>query len=309
MRNAFAQEITRLAAQDDRIILLSGDIGNRLFDSFKEQFPNRFYNCGVAETNMVGVAAGLAMQGFRPFCYTITPFLTYRCMEQIRIDLCYHCLPVTLIGTGGGLSYASLGVTHHSCEEAGMLRLLPNLTILMPGDPWELRACLPPLLTQNGPAYCRIGKKGEPNVHSSLPQFQIGTSLPVLEGNQVMILSMGTILPVAVAAAKMLATEGISTRVVSVPTLKPLNVDFLKETFLQFTLIATLEEHNRSGGLGSAIAEWMSDCPLNPQQLLRIGTDGTFFESVGDQDAAREHFGLTAKHIADAIASRWKTIK
>ena len=128
MRNAFAKQITRLAQQDERVVLLSGDIGNRLFDDFKAKCPGRFFNCGVAEANMIGMAAGMAMSGLRPFCYTITPFITYRCMEQIRVDVCYHDVPVVIVGTGAGLAYASLGATHHSCEEMGMLRLLPGLS-------------------------------------------------------------------------------------------------------------------------------------------------------------------------------------
>src|SRR6266404_7261945 len=146
VRNAFAKKITELAKQDDRVVLLSGDIGNRLFDDFKARVPTRFYNCGVAEANMMGVAAGLAMSGLRPVCYTITPFITYRCMEQIRVDVCYHHVPVVIVGTGSGLSYASLGATHHSCEEMGMLRLLPGLTVLAPADAMEVRGALEAVL-------------------------------------------------------------------------------------------------------------------------------------------------------------------
>src|ERR1051325_6833225 len=142
MRNAFSKGITALAATDPRVVLLSGDIGNRLFDDFKAACPGRFYNCGVAEANMIGVAAGLAMSGFRPVCYTITPFITYRCLEQIRIDVCYHEAPVTIVGTGSGLSYASLGATHHSCEEMGMLRLLPGMIVLAPADEIEVRGAV-----------------------------------------------------------------------------------------------------------------------------------------------------------------------
>ncbi|NDB36303.1 MAG: transketolase, partial [Flavobacteriia bacterium] len=142
MRNHFTKIITERARGDERIVLLSGDIGNRLFDEFKEVCPSRFYNCGVAEANMVGMAAGFAMQGFRPVCYTIAPFLTYRAMEQIRVDLGYHHLPVVLVGTGGGLAYASLGGTHHSCEELGMLRLIPGMTVAAPADAMELESVL-----------------------------------------------------------------------------------------------------------------------------------------------------------------------
>ena len=161
MRNAFAHEATRLASTDSRVVLLSGDIGNRLFDDFKKKHPDRFYNCGVAEANMIGVAAGLAMSGLRPICYTITPFITYRCLEQIRVDVCYHNVPAIIVGTGSGLSYASLGGTHHSCEEMGMLRLLPNLTVVAPADEHEVRGTLQAALAQSGPVYMRIGKKGE----------------------------------------------------------------------------------------------------------------------------------------------------
>src|SRR5438552_5228383 len=159
MRNAFADEVTKLAQGDSRLVLLSGDIGNRLFDKFKAHCPSRFYNCGVAEANMVGVAAGMAMSGLRPVCYTITPFITYRCMEQIRIDVCYHHVPVVIVGTGSGLSYASLGSTHHSCEEMGMLRLLPGLSVVAPADEVEVRGALEAALASKDPCYIRIGKK------------------------------------------------------------------------------------------------------------------------------------------------------
>src|SRR6266403_2630399 len=156
MRNAFAKEITKMAQEDSRVVLLSGDIGNRLFDDFKAKSPDRFYNCGVAESNMVGVAAGMAMSGLRPVCYTITNFITYRCIEQIRVDVCYHHVPVIIVGTGSGLSYASLGGTHHSCEEMGMLRRLPGLRVLAPADAMEVRGALRAALGQLNPVYMRI---------------------------------------------------------------------------------------------------------------------------------------------------------
>ena len=159
MRNAFAKYITALAQEDERVVLLSGDIGNRLFDDFKAKCPGRFFNCGVAEAKLVGMAAGMALSGLRPVCYTITPFLTYRCMEQIRIDVCYHHVPVIIVGTGAGLSYASLGATHHSCEEMGMLRLLPGMTVIAPADDAEVRGALKAVMQSPDPAYIRIGKK------------------------------------------------------------------------------------------------------------------------------------------------------
>ena len=300
MRNAFAKEITRLAQQDSRLVLLSGDIGNRLFDDFKAKCPARFYNCGVAESNMIGVAAGLAMSGLRPVCYTITPFITYRCLEQIRIDVCYHHTPVLIVGTGAGLSYASLGGTHHSCEEMGMLRLLPGLRVLAPADEMEVRAALKAVVKQSDPVYMRIGKKGEPVVHSREPELIIGKAIIMQPGKEVCLLSAGTVLPVAMKAAEILNQGGLSTQVVSFHTLKPLDTDLLKDAFARFKLVATLEEHSILGGLGGSVAEWMSEQPRLSARLLRFGTRDEFLHETCEQEEAREHFGLTP----DAVVTR-----
>src|SRR5262249_37748072 len=155
MRSAFADEVTKIAIEDERVVLLSGDIGNNLFDRFKVANNGRFFNCGVAEANMIGVAAGLALNGLRPIVYTITPFTTTRCLEQIRDDVCYHAVPVIIVGTGAGLSYAELGPTHHSCEDIAILRSLPGMTVLCPCDSVEVRLMLRESLKQDGPIYMR----------------------------------------------------------------------------------------------------------------------------------------------------------
>jgi len=303
MRNAFADEITALAQADERIVLLSGDIGNRLFDRFKEVCPNRFYNCGVAEANMVGMAAGMAMCGLRPVCYTIAPFLTYRCMEQIRVDLCYHNVPVILVGTGSGLAYASLGATHHSCEEIGMLRLLPGMTVMAPGDAWETRACLSAALAQDHPAYIRIGKKGEPLVHASRPEIHVGRGFQLSEGKKVALLSSGAMLPEVMALTKLLESQGIHPAVYSFPTIKPLDVDLLKKLFADFQVITTIEEHSVLGGLGGSIAEWKADHSEMPGRLLRFGTEDVFLHETCEQEEARAHFGLVPDKMAAKITS------
>lgn len=304
MRNAFAEELLSLARQDPRVVLLSADIGNRLFDKLKAEFPDRFYNCGVAEANMIGVAAGMAQSGLRPVCYTIAPFITYRCMEQIRVDLCYHHLPVTVVGTGSGLSYANLGGTHHSCEEMGMLRLLPGLTVAAPADSPELRSLLRDSLRQEGPVYLRIGKKGEPQVHPSVPELKLGRSLEVREGSEVCILSIGTVLPLAVETAELLATRGISARVVSFHTLKPLDKETLLDVFSRFKIVATLEEHSILGGLGGSVAEWLCDQPGLRGRLVRFGTPDEFLHLTCEQEEAREHYGLTAASLAKRLSDR-----
>jgi len=160
MRNSFAKSITDLSKKNKKIVLLAGDIGNKLFDNFKKIDKNRFFNCGVAEANMTGVAAGLAIQGFRPITYTITPFNTLRCLEQIKIDICYPKLPVIIVGTGAGLSYSALGATHHSLDDIAIMRALPNMNVVCPSDPIEVAHAIEHALKIKGPTYIRIGKKG-----------------------------------------------------------------------------------------------------------------------------------------------------
>lgn len=301
MRNAFAQEITRLGQQDPRVVLLSGDIGNRLFDEFKTLCPGRFFNCGVAEANMIGLAAGLALSGFRPVCYTITPFVTYRCIEQIRVDVCYHEAPVTIVGTGSGLSYASLGATHHSCEEMGMLRLLPGMNVLAPADSFEVQSCLQAALASGRPAYLRIGKKGEPRVHAAPPAFRIGEAIVLREGTDAVFAAAGTILPVALAAADLLAASGVSVGVASMPSVKPLDTAFLARVFGTCRVVGTVEEHSILGGLGGSVAEWLSEQDAPRARLVRFGTPDEFLHETGEQDEARAHFGLTAEKLAARI--------
>src|SRR5919202_2801879 len=249
MRNAFADELTRIGEADQRVVLLSGDIGNKLFDPFKAAAPERFFNCGVAEANLMGVAAGLALSGLRPVAYTITPFITTRCLEQIRVDVCYHEAPVTIVAVGAGLAYASLGPTHHACEDIAFLRALPNMTVVCPGDAFEVRAALRAALAHDGPVYIRMGKKGEPRVHDAVPAgFRLGRGLVLREGERVCLLSTGNMLPVAVEAGDRLRESGRSARVVSLPTVKPLDAALLADCFARFDVVATLEEHSLIGG-------------------------------------------------------------
>lgn len=301
MRNAFADEITSLGKKDPRIVLLSGDIGNRLFDNFKNDNGIRFLNCGVAEANMMGMAAGMAMSGLKPVVYTITPFTTTRCFEQIRVDVCYHEAPVTIVGTGAGLSYAPLGPTHHSLEDIGILRTLPGMTILCPCDKLELRVALRAAMCHDGPVYIRIGKKNEPTIHNDVPQFEIGKSICVRDGEDVCLLSTGNIMPVALDAAERLARERISSRVESVHTVKPLDEEMLGSVFERYCLVVTVEEHSIIGGLGSAVAEWMARVGIETRRLLSFGTKDEFLHEVGSQQYARARFGLTADSIAAAV--------
>jgi transketolase len=305
MRNAFADELTTLGNLDPRVVMLSGDIGNRLFDKFKDANPTRFFNCGVAEQNMMGVAAGMAMSGMRPVAYTITPFITSRCLEQIRTDACYHELPVTIVAVGAGLSYAGLGPTHHACEDIAFLRAIPNMSVVCPGDAFEVRGALRAAFKQDRPVYIRMGKKGEPVVHKAVPaDFAIGRAITIEQGHDVCLLSTGNMLPEAIEAAHALKAKKISARVVSFHTVKPLDEAMLTEAFAKFKLVVTVEEHSLIGGFGSAVAEWGVDGTLKSGQLLRIGTPDLFFKKSGEQEYAREQLGLTGHQIAERISKR-----
>lgn len=301
MRNAFADEVTQLARSDPRVVLLSGDIGNKLFDKFKEVDESRFYNCGIAEANMMGVAAGMALSGLRPFVYTITPFTTTRCFEQIRVDVCYHNAPVVIVGTGSGLSYAELGPTHHSLEDIALLRTLPGMRVLAPCDSAELRLAMRAVLEDSGPAYIRIGKKGEADIHPTSPEFTIGKAIIVRPGNDVALLCTGNMMSETLRAADVLMSKGISVEVVSFHTIKPLDGKYLKNAAARFKLLVTVEEHSRIGGFGSAVSEWraFTNCAV---QQISIGTDDEFMHEVGSQNYARVKYGLTAENIAARVA-------
>lgn len=301
MRNAFAAELLALAAEGEPVVLLSGDIGNRLFDEFKSRFPQRFFNCGVAESNMMSVAAGMALCGLRPVAYTIASFATTRCFEQIRVDVCYHNLSVIIAGVGAGLAYAANGPTHQSCEDIAILRTLPNMTVICPGAPCEVRLALREAVHHGGPVYLRLGKKGEPEVHPEIPAFTIGKGIIVRQGDDVCLLSTGNMLSVAMEAAENLERRGVSAQVVSLHTVKPLDEELIEDAFSRLSVVATVEEHSLLGGLGGSIAEWLADRPRMKARLVRIGTGDVFLHEAGGQTYVRERFGLTPDNIAEAI--------
>ena len=307
--NAFAKEMTLIAQNYDNVVLLSADIGNRLFNDYKKMYPDRFYNCGVAEANMTGMAAGMALSGLRPITYTITSFNTYRCFEQIRVDICYHNLPVVIVGVGSGLSYASLGATHHSCEDIAIMRTLPNMTIVCPGDALEVRQALRAAINYNAPVYIRIGKKNEPVVHTHPPEFSIGKGLILKEGSDVCFLSTGTMLPIAMEAATSLDKNGISTQVVSFHTVKPLDTDLLESVSNSFSFIATIEEHSIIGGLGSSISEFLMKQRRNNTPLLHcFGTPDFFLSKSQNQDRARKKAGLIPTNIIQTTIDLYSSL-
>ncbi len=303
MRNAFAEEILEIARQDERLIVLSADIGNRLFDKIKAEFPSRFYNTGVAEANTISMAAGLAASGFRPVCYTITPFITYRCYEQIRIDVCYHDMPVVIVGTGSGLSYAALGATHHSCEDIAVMRVLPGIHIAAPADALEVKACLRAAFNLGKPVYIRIGKKGEPVIHREVPDFKFGSWSVLRKGSGVCLLSTGNMLEPALKIADILASAKISASVVNCASIKPLDEEMLEKMLNSHDAVVTIEEHSLIGGFGGAVVEWVVDQNLDANKIIRFGTKDCFLHRVGEQEYARKQYGLGVHQITEKIES------
>ena len=299
MRNAFAREVTKLVKKNNNLVLLSGDIGNKLFDNFKAIAPDNFINCGIAEANMMGVASGLALSGLKPIVYTITPFTTTRCLEQIRIDACYHNVPVIIVGTGSGLSYASLGPTHHSLEDFAIFRAIPNITILAPADEVELQECLKGALKMNSP----VSKK--------MKNFKIGSSIKHSKGKDVCLIGCGTLMPEVLKAAQMLREKKISCRVESFHTIKPLDTKTLTSIFNSVKVVSIVEEHSIIGGLSGAISEWYSSSKAKRKNtsVLKFGVKDEFMHEVGSQAYARKKYGLTARDIFLKTFKAYQKIK
>ena len=300
MRNAFAREISNLVVERQDLVLLTGDIGNKLFDEFKELAPGRFLNCGVAESNMISVAAGMAPSGLRPVVYTIAPFTTVRVLEQLRVGVCYHEAPVVIVGTGSGLSYAELGPTHHSLEDIAITRCLPGLNVLAPADSHELAAFLREALESPNPTYMRIGKKGEPALHPGGASLRIGTAQILRDGDELAILCIGPITAEALSAAESIAADGPRVTVISMGSVKPLDIDFLDGLAKRCRRWITLEEHGAIGGLGSTVLEWLSNT-RHVVQLTRMAVPDSFIHEVGDQAFVRSVLGLDAQSIQVAI--------
>ncbi|PIR53266.1 transketolase [Candidatus Peregrinibacteria bacterium CG10_big_fil_rev_8_21_14_0_10_49_10] len=301
MRNTFIKTLTEIGKKDTNVMLLTGDLGFNALEPFRDALPRQYVNVGVAEQNMVGVAAGLALSGKRVFCYSIIPFATFRCCEHIRDDLAYHNLPVTMVGVGSGYAYGILGSTHHSLEDVAVLRSFPNMTVLCPGDPLEVEALTHGIMKQHGPCYLRLGKAGEPNIHKKpLENCAIGKAITLHTGKDVTIVATGSMLQTAAEARELLETEHISAGLVSMHTLKPFDEEIVQRVVQETALIATVEEHSAIGGLSSAVAQVLSQMSGHAPHLT-IATPDSFATDTGSQKFFREKVGLTAEKIAASI--------
>lgn len=251
-------------AQPD-VMLLTADLGFSVLERFAEALPAQYANVGVCEQAMVGIAAGLALAGRRVVLYSIANFPTLRCLEQLRNDVCYHNLPVTVISVGGGLAYGAQGYTHHGIEELGIMAMLPNMAVACPADPHEAVALLPQLLDRRRPAYLRLGRAGEPVLHTPETPVQLDRAIRLRAGGDVALLAMGPVLGRAVAAAEALAARGISASLWSFPGLRPLDEAAVIEAGRTHRALLTVEEHSTSGGFGSRVADVLLSAGLAPR--------------------------------------------
>jgi len=302
LRTAFIDTLTGLAAKDPRITLLVGDLGFGVVDEFAERFPKQFYNVGVAEQNMTGIAAGMALSGKVVFTYSIANFPTLRPLEQIRNDVCYHRANVVVVAVGGGLSYGALGMSHHATEDLAVLRSLPQMTVVAPGDPVETDAATRTLAKGIGPAYLRLGRAGEPIVHHSKPSWKLGKALCVRDGNDMTLISTGAMLFTAMTVADQLAeTDGINVRVLSMHTVKPIDENAILSAARETGALVTLEEHSILGGLGGAVAEILCESEVGSVQFQRIGIPSSFVTEVGSQEHLRKAVGLDSESVTQSL--------
>lgn len=304
MRTAFFETLTELAAVDDRIFLLTGDLGFGVVEKFAARFPDRFINVGIAEQNMTGVATGLALSGRVVFTYSIGNFPTLRCLEQIRNGPCYHKANVHVVAVGGGLVYGSLGMSHHVTEDIAVMRAMPNLTVVAPGDPAEARLATIALTRQDGPGYLRLGRAGEPEVHTAPPDFALGRALQLRDGRDMTLISTGGMLFTATRVAEALAADGVSARVVSMHTVKPLDDEAVRRAARETKLVVTVEEHSITGGLGAAVAEVMAEMPEPRAPLRRIGLPPAFAPTAGSRDYLADQLGVSERAILATLRQR-----
>lgn len=302
MRNAFVDELTRLAEADPDVVLITGDLGFGVFEDFEERFPRQFINAGVAEQNMTMVATGMALEGKKVFTYSIGNFPSLRCLEQIRNDICYHDANVTIIGMGGGFSYGQLGMSHHATEDLSILRALPNMTLVAPGSAAEVRGAMQALYRHHGPAYLRLDKsKFEGD--SEEADFELGRARVLRDGTDATLVTAGGILEEVIAAAESLASDSIECRVLSLHTVKPLDGKALDAAARETGGIVTVEENTIVGGLGSAVAEHGLEQSTRPGFFRRVGLRDTYSSVVGDQKYLRRHYEMDCDYLVETVRS------
>jgi transketolase len=303
MRETLVRTLSALVEAGHDVFVLSADTGFRVFDDFRGKFPDRFLNVGICEAAMIGMAAGLAREGKQVFCYGIAPFVTFRCLEQIRVDLCYPSLPVKIVGVGAGLTYGPAGMTHHAIEDIAVMSALPGMIVVCPGDPVEMRSAIEASVALGGPCYLRAGKSGEPVLHErGLDGFALGKGIRLRAGRDVALIATGNMLATAVQAGELLAARGLAPEVISLHTVKPIDRGLIVETAARCGVLATIEEHSLIGGLGSRVADVIAEEGL-PVRLRKFALPDAYAREAGSQEYFRRRYGLTAEQIAARLSA------
>lgn len=296
MRNAFSRMLVKAAQRDPRLVLLTGDHGYSLFDDFRRECPDKYINAGVAEQNMVGVAAGMAKAGYRPVVYGLSAFVPMRVLEQIKLDVCYENLPVLFIGDGAGLVYGTLGTSHQCTEDLAALRAMPNLNILSPADGAEMESCMQLASATSGPIYLRMGKADLGQIHSDVPAVRWGQPVSVREGTGPLAwIATGSM----VSTAMTVASHWPDSAIWSVPSIKPLAVEPIVKLASRHQTLIVLEEHSIFGGLGAAVAEIVTEhCPT---WVCRIGTLDRFSQKCGSYGYLLKEHRLDAAAVTERV--------
>lgn len=294
MRTTFVNTLKDLAENDERIFLITADMGFSVFEEFREQHPDKFLNTGISEQNTIGVAAGLANSGKIVYVYSIIPFVTMRCFEQVRLDLAYNNSNVKIVGVGAGLTYGPLGTSHHAIEDIAIMRSIPNMTVLCPGDPIETKELVRQSYELDGPVYIRLGKNGEPNIHKDGTKIPLGKAIQITTGDDLFLITTSNMLETGKKWVEEWKQEGKNVSLVSMPTIKPFDSNFINKICETGIPILTLEEHNIIGGLGSAVSEVIAENGQNVK-FRRIGINDTYSHYVGSANFQRKKFNLSMK--------------
>jgi transketolase len=301
MRKTCLDWVYQLAKKDQRVVFIGSDLGAGTLDQFKNEFRDRFFMEGVSEANIVSMAAGLALEGRIVYVNTIATFLTRRCFEQVVLDLGLHNANVRLIGSGGGVVYAPLGPTHLAIDDLAIMRAIPHMTIVAPCDADEMARLMPLTLDHRGPLYIRLGKGGDPIVSTAAP-FEIGRAIPLVRGDDVLLVSTGITARIALDAAASLEADGISAAVLHMHTVKPIDVDGFLSHAARVDAIVAIEEHSIVGGLGGALAEIVAEAGFEPaKRFKRIGIPDVFPHGYGSQATMMAKYEITAERASAVV--------
>jgi transketolase len=301
MRDAFVRTLIDIAKADKNVHLVTGDLGFGVLKPFWEQLPDQFTNAGIAEQNMTSFAAGMALEGKTVFTYSIGNFPTLRAIEQIRNDCAYHNANVKIVCVGGGFVYGSLGMSHHATEDLAIMRALPNVVVVAPGDLVEAKCATRAIYQHQGTCYLRLGRGGEKRIHDRIADFQIGKAIKIKDGTKIAIFSTGAMFDEVMEASDLLCQHDVNPSIYTFPTVKPIDRDTIAKCANEYDMIITVEEHNIIGGFGSAVSEVLAELSGVNARVSRVGLEDKYSSIVGSQKYLRDQYGISAEKIAAKV--------